>query len=141
MAMMGPATMLLRIEPFLQQCWLVYVGQYIRITSMQIFHLLRIPLKVQPTFHMSDLADKRYDAMHYLFCLCYRVIQHSQSNYRKNQVQGRAIVAISVIITVITVLWKTFSKALVCVRHFVRLLDVFGIMLATKLVQNFPLYT
>jgi inositol 1,4,5-triphosphate receptor type 1 len=51
----------------------------------EIFHLLRIPLKVQPTFQMADLADKRYDAMHYLFCLCYRVIQHSQSNYRKNQ--------------------------------------------------------
>ena len=140
MVMMGPATMLLRIEPFLQQCCLVYVGQYIHITSMQIFHLLRIPLKVQPTFHMSDLADKRYDAMHYLFCLCYRVIQHSQSNYRKNQVQGRTIYLESYICMCIihnhSVLWKTFSKALVCVRHFVRLLDVFGIMLATKLVQN-----
>ena len=52
----------------------------------QMFHLLRIPLRKQPTFQMSELADKRYEALLYLFRLCYRVIQHSQSNYRKNQV-------------------------------------------------------
>ena len=56
---------------------------------LQVFHLLRIPLKRQggtPLFQMSDLADKRNKAILYLFRLCYRVIQHCQQDYRKNQV-------------------------------------------------------
>ena len=40
----------------------------------------------KPLFQMSDLTDKRYDTMRYIFQLCYRVIQHSQQDYRKNQV-------------------------------------------------------
>ena len=58
-------------------------------SSIQIFHLLCIPQKRhggKPLFQMSDLADKRYEAMLYLFRLCYRVIQHCQLDYRKNQV-------------------------------------------------------
>ena len=35
---------------------------------------------------MSDLTDKRYEAILYLFRLCYRVIQLVQRHYRKNQV-------------------------------------------------------
>ncbi len=56
---------------------------------VQIFHLLRIPLKHggKALFSMSDLADKRYEAVRYMFQLCYRVIQHSQFDYRKNQVR------------------------------------------------------
>jgi len=56
---------------------------------LQIFHLLCIPQKRhggKPLFQMSDLADKRYEAILYLFRLCYRGIQHCQLDYRKNQV-------------------------------------------------------
>jgi len=55
----------------------------------EIFHLLCIPQKRhggKPLFQMSDLADKRYEAILYLFRLCYRGIQHCQLDYRKNQV-------------------------------------------------------
>ena len=58
--------------------------------SLQIFGLLRIPMNRpsvgMPLFQMSDLADKRYESIRYIFQLCYRVIQHSQKGYRKNQV-------------------------------------------------------
>ena len=57
---------------------------------LQIFGLLRIPMNRpsggMPLFQMSDLMDKRYESLRYIFQLCYRVIQHSQKGYRKNQV-------------------------------------------------------
>ncbi|XP_064398624.1 inositol 1,4,5-trisphosphate receptor type 2-like isoform X2 [Halichondria panicea] len=55
----------------------------------EIFGLLRIPMNRpsggMPLFQMSDLMDKRYESLRYIFQLCYRVIQHSQKGYRKNQ--------------------------------------------------------
>lgn len=53
----------------------------------EIFNLIKIPLKhgAKPLFQMDDLADKRYEYMQYIFRLCYRIIEHSQHNYRKNQ--------------------------------------------------------
>ncbi len=51
---------------------------------------VRIPINRpsggMPLFHISDLMDKRYWSIRYIFQLCYRVIQHSQKGYRKNQV-------------------------------------------------------
>ena len=61
------------------------------ILPLQIFGLLRIPMNRpsggMPLFQMSDLMDKRYESIRYIFQLCYRVIQHSQKGYRKNQVR------------------------------------------------------
>ena len=45
-------------------------------------------LSGKPLFQMSDLTDKRHESMCYIFQLCYRVIQHAQQDYRKNQVGG-----------------------------------------------------
>ena len=58
---------------------------------IQIFTLLGIPMSYsgKPLFKMEDLIEKRYEAIQYIFQLCYKVIQHSQCNYRKNQVKGR----------------------------------------------------
>ena len=42
----------------------------------------------KPLFQMSDLTDKRHESMCYIFQLCYRVIQHAQQDYRKNQVSN-----------------------------------------------------
>ncbi len=37
-------------------------------------------------FEMADLGNnKKYEPIKYLFKLCYRVIEHSQKDYRKNQ--------------------------------------------------------
>ena len=55
----------------------------------QIFNLLGIPMKSysgKPLFKMEDLLEKRYEAIRYIFQLCYTVIQHAQYMYRKNQV-------------------------------------------------------
>ena len=59
-------------------------------------------------FQMHDLADKRYESMMYIFQLCYRVIQHSQDSYRKNQVrvEGHVIVWIDHVIFE-SVMWST----------------------------------
>lgn len=56
----------------------------------QIFNLLRAPFVAgfdgKALMQMSDLRDKRYEPVQYLFKLCYRFIKHAQTNYRKNQV-------------------------------------------------------
>ena len=60
---------------------------------LQIFRILSIPLpwlvkkKGKPLFEMANLRDKRHEPLKHLFQLCYRVIQHSQYDYRKNQVR------------------------------------------------------
>ena len=56
----------------------------------QIFNLLRAPfvggIDGKALMQMSDLRDKRYEPVQYLFKLCYRFIKHAQTTYRKNQV-------------------------------------------------------
>ena len=48
----------------------------------------------KPLFEMANLRDKKYEPLKHMFQLCYRVIQHSQYDYRKNQVKERKIVTV-----------------------------------------------
>ena len=61
------------------------------VSEFQIFRILRIPQpykkKEKLLFEMADLGNKKYESIKFLFKLCYRVIEHSQKDYRKNQVQ------------------------------------------------------
>ena len=78
---------------------------------LQIFSLLRAPFAIgvdgKQLMQMSDLRDKRYEAIQYLFKLCYRFIKHAQTNYRKNQV---ILISTHLII---------FNKYLYCYNTFV----------------------
>lgn len=56
----------------------------------QIFGILRAPFKDQAgegaMLRLEDLGDQRYAPYKYILRLCYRVLRHSQQDYRKNQV-------------------------------------------------------
>ncbi|XP_046889429.1 inositol 1,4,5-trisphosphate receptor type 2 [Hypomesus transpacificus] len=54
----------------------------------QIFGILKAPFTDQgdgPMLKLEDLGDQRYAPFKYLLSLCYRLLRHSQQDYRKNQ--------------------------------------------------------
>ncbi|KAM9815199.1 inositol 1,4,5-trisphosphate receptor type 2 isoform X1 [Syngnathus typhle] len=54
----------------------------------QIFGILKAPFTDQgdgPMLKLEDLGDQRYSHFKYMLRLCYRVLRHSQQDYRKNQ--------------------------------------------------------
>lgn len=60
--------------------------------SPQIFGILKAPFTGGdtdggdgPMLKLEDLGDQRYSHFKYMFKLCYRVLRHSQQDYRKNQ--------------------------------------------------------
>lgn len=60
------------------------------VLSPQIFGILKAPFTDEsgdgPMLKLEDLGDQRYSHFKYMFKLCYRVLRHSQQDYRKNQV-------------------------------------------------------
>ncbi|KAM9639874.1 inositol 1,4,5-trisphosphate-gated calcium channel ITPR2 isoform 7-T7 [Morphnus guianensis] len=54
----------------------------------QIFGILKAPFKDKgegSMLRLEDLGDQRYAPYKYILRLCYRVLRHSQQDYRKNQ--------------------------------------------------------
>ncbi|XP_061578118.1 inositol 1,4,5-trisphosphate receptor type 2 [Cololabis saira] len=54
----------------------------------QIFGILKAPFSDHgdgPMLRLEDLGDQRYAHFKYMLRLCYRVLRHSQQDYRKNQ--------------------------------------------------------
>nr|XP_032828348.1 inositol 1,4,5-trisphosphate receptor type 1-like isoform X2 [Petromyzon marinus] len=54
----------------------------------QIFKLLQAPFVDGgdgPMLRMEELSDQRHAPFRHICCLCYRVLRHSQQDYRKNQ--------------------------------------------------------
>jgi len=55
----------------------------------QVFGILKAPFKDKgegSMLRLEDLGDQRYAPYKYMLRLCYRVLRHSQQDYRKNQV-------------------------------------------------------
>lgn len=58
---------------------------------VQIFGIIKAPFKDRgggegPLLCLEELADQKNAPYQYMFRLCYRVLRHSQEDYRKNQV-------------------------------------------------------
>uniref|UniRef100_W5NDZ4 Inositol 1,4,5-trisphosphate receptor n=1 Tax=Lepisosteus oculatus TaxID=7918 RepID=W5NDZ4_LEPOC len=54
----------------------------------QIFGILKAPFTDKgegPMLKLEELGDQRYAPFKYMLCLCYRLLRHSQQDYRKNQ--------------------------------------------------------
>ncbi|XP_066561476.1 inositol 1,4,5-trisphosphate receptor type 2 isoform X1 [Amia ocellicauda] len=54
----------------------------------QIFGILKAPFIDKgegPMLKLKELGDQRYAPFKYMLCLCYRILRHSQQDYRKNQ--------------------------------------------------------
>lgn len=67
--------------------WLILSHYY---SCIQIFKLLQAPFTDSgdgPMLRLEELADQRHAPFRHICRLCYRVLRHSQQDYRKNQVQ------------------------------------------------------
>lgn len=58
----------------------------------QIFGILKAPFKDRgggegPLLCLEELTDQKNAPYQYMLRLCYRVLRHSQEDYRKNQVR------------------------------------------------------
>lgn len=73
---------------------LVLVSVWLQLSqpypSGQIFKLLQAPFTDSgdgPMLRLEELADQRHAPFRHICRLCYRVLRHSQQDYRKNQVR------------------------------------------------------